>query len=85
MPASDHPTTTATLTRKIASEPGVRTFVRVELETGDGGAEATPTRASGSGVLSSVALADGWVVVPEGREGFAEGETVPVEDWEYYA
>jgi molybdopterin molybdotransferase len=85
MPVSDHPTTTATLTRKIASEPGVRTFARVELETGESGPEATPTRASGSGVLSSVALADGWVVVPEGREGFAEGETVPVEDWEYYA
>jgi molybdopterin molybdotransferase len=29
-----------------------------------------------------VALADGWVVVPEGREGFPEGETVAVEDWE---
>ena len=46
---------------------------------------ATPTRASGSGVLSSVALADGWVTVPEEREGFAEGEPVSVENWEYSA
>ncbi|MFB6096154.1 MAG: gephyrin-like molybdotransferase Glp [Haloferacaceae archaeon] len=46
---------------------------------------ATPTRVSGSGVLSSVALADGWVVVPEEREGFAEGETVSVQDWEWSA
>jgi molybdopterin molybdotransferase len=46
---------------------------------------ATPTRASGSGVLSSVALADGWVVVPEEREGFAAEETVTVEGWEWSA
>jgi molybdopterin molybdotransferase len=46
---------------------------------------ATPTRSSGSGVLSSVALADGWVTVPEEREGFAEGERVTVENWEYSA
>lgn len=45
---------------------------------------ATPTRASGAGVLSSVALADGWVVVPEAREGIPEDERVTVEDWETY-
>jgi molybdopterin molybdotransferase len=77
------PTREATLARKIRSEPGIRTFVRVTLEEGDSGLEATPTRASGSGVLSSVALADGWVVVEEDREGIAEGETVAVENWEY--
>ena len=43
---------------------------------------ATPTRASGSGVLSSVALAAGWVVVPEPREGLDAGELVDVELWE---
>ena len=43
---------------------------------------ATPTRASGSGVLSSVALADGWVVVPESREGIPAGEVVTVEVWD---
>jgi len=52
----------------------------------DGGAAshpaATPTRASGSGILSSVALADGWVVVPEPREGLDAGEVVDVELWE---
>jgi molybdopterin molybdotransferase len=80
-----HPTRRATLDRKIASEPGVRTFARVKLDEGDDGLVATPTRASGSGVLSSVALADGWVVVPEGLEGYDEGATVTVEDWEYHA
>ena len=113
MPHQPLPTREATLARKIRSEPGVRTFVRVRLERApqsgtngsssaepsrgpredgeeteprdetDDGLEATPTRASGAGVLSSVALADGWVVVPERREGIPEGETVAVENWEY--
>ncbi|MFC6716420.1 gephyrin-like molybdotransferase Glp [Natrialbaceae archaeon GCM10025810] len=88
-----HPTTEAVLERKIPSEPGTRTFARVRLEArdddeSDGGEgegpdyAAIPTRASGSGVLSSVALADGWVVVEEEREGIPAGETVAVEDWE---
>ncbi|GGJ08267.1 molybdopterin molybdenumtransferase MoeA [Halobellus salinus] len=97
LPDDPPPTLRARLTRKIPSEPGVRTFARVELdEEGDadtapddaGDASvpaATPTRASGSGVLSSVALADGWVAVPEGREGYDAGETVAVERWEWSA
>ena len=48
----------------------------------DGLPVASPTRASGSGILSSVALADGWVVVPEPREGLDAGEVVDVELWE---
>lgn len=96
--AEPFPTRRATLSRKVASEPGVRTFARVSLsesdeggnstETGDGDADddalptATPTRASGSGILSSVALADGWVVVPEPREGLDAGDPVDVELWE---
>ena len=91
--AEPFPTRRATLERKVASEPGVRTFARVSLsddEPAEGDADsaddalptATPTRASGSGILSSVALADGWVVVPEPREGLDAGETVDVELWE---
>jgi len=85
MDCPPHPTRRATLERKVPSEPGTRTFARVRLEEADDGAAATPTRASGSGVLSSVALADGWVVVPEGREGIDAGETVAVQDWEWSA
>ncbi len=101
IPIEDHPTTEARLERKLRSEPGVRTFARVKLDReGDGSAErnsaersngepvtpvAVPTRVSGAGVLSSVALADGWVVVDEDSEGIAEGETVAVEDWEWSA
>ncbi|MFB6205958.1 MAG: gephyrin-like molybdotransferase Glp, partial [Haloglomus sp.] len=60
LPLREHPTREATLTRKIPSEPGVKTFARVTVEESEDGPAATPTRASGSGVLSSVALADGW-------------------------
>ena len=82
LPATTAPTTEARLDRKIASEIGTRSFVRVTLDT-DGDPTATPTRASGSGVLSSVALSDGWVVVPEDTEGFDAGRTVAVEHWEW--
>ena len=104
LPQGDHPTTEARLTRKIASEPGTRSYVRVSLDDDrSDGADAdeedetdaddterdvpaaTPTRASGAGVLSSVALADGWVVVSEGLEGYDRGTTVTVEDWEWSA
>jgi molybdopterin molybdotransferase len=77
------PTTDARLTRKIPSEPGVRTFARVTMDSDGDEATATPTRAKGAGVLSSVALSDGWVVVPEDREGYADGEAVAVEQWEW--
>ncbi|WP_134671289.1 molybdopterin molybdotransferase MoeA [Halorussus marinus] len=85
LPDESFPTTEARLDRKIRSEPGIRTFARVEVEADGDKRVATPTRASGSGVLSSVALADGWVVVPEGREGIPAGETVAVQDWEWSA
>jgi molybdopterin molybdotransferase len=84
MPRTEHPTVEARLARKATSEPGVRTFVRVDLREAEAanGREAVPVRSGGSGVLSSVALADGWLVVPEGREGIPAGETVDVELWE---
>ena len=85
LPLDSHPTTEARLDRKIRSEPGIRTFARVEVREEDGETVAVPTRASGAGVLSSVALADGWVEVPEPREGIPEGETVDVQNWEWSA
>jgi molybdopterin molybdotransferase len=83
LPATTPPTTEARLDRKIPSEIGTRSFVRVTLDSDGDDRTASPTRASGSGVLSSVALADGWVVVPEDTEGFDAGRTVSVEHWEW--
>ncbi|MFC6799004.1 MULTISPECIES: gephyrin-like molybdotransferase Glp [unclassified Haladaptatus] len=85
MPLEEFPTVEARLSRKIRSDVGDRTFVRVRLTDDESEPVATPTRASGSGVLSSVALADGWVEVPESSEGIAEGETVAVQNWEWSA
>ena len=73
------PTTAGELTRKIASEPGVRSYVRVR-HVAEG---VEPIRSGGAGVLSSVSAADGWVVVPESQEGIEAGATVSVEDWEW--
>ncbi len=85
LPFDELPTTEARLARKIRSDPGIRSFVRVRVEEDGTERVASPTRANGSGILSSVALADGWVEVPEGREGIPEGETVAVADWEWSA
>ena len=83
------PTVTARLAGKIHSEPGIRSFARVTLDEAADDATvdhlATAVRASGAGVLSSVALSDGWVVVPEEAEGVPAGETVSVEQWEWTA
>ncbi len=64
----------AVLARKIASEAGYRTYTRVSVE----GGVATPLRTKGAGILSSVSLADGYVIIPEDTEGREAGETVEV-------
>jgi molybdopterin molybdotransferase len=79
------PTTQARLETKLRSSPGERTFARVSLETAEDDdtlPDATPVRVSGAGVMSSVTLSDGWVEIPESREGIPAGETVTVQHWE---
>ena len=68
------PKTTVKLARKIASKPGYLGIVRVKIE----GEMAMPIMTSGAGILSSVARADGFVVVPEELEGIEAGEIVEV-------
>jgi len=56
-------------------------------ENGDDSDNALPTVEpvrGGAGVLSSVAAADGWVVVPENLEGVADGNRVTVQRWEAF-
>lgn len=64
----------ARLARKIPSRPGYLSLVRVALK----GDEAEPIMISGAGILSSVARADGYVIVSEEKEGMEAGETVEV-------
>jgi molybdopterin molybdotransferase len=70
----EQPRKRARLSRKIASRAGYESIVRVALK----GGKAEPIMASGAGILSSVARADGYVVVPEELEGLEGGEEVEV-------
>ncbi|MEF8812817.1 MAG: gephyrin-like molybdotransferase Glp [Halovenus sp.] len=82
---SSHPTTEARLAEKIRSSPGERTFARVAVDEqpeDESLPACEPVRVSGAGVMSSVTLADGWVEIPESREGIPAGETVTLQQWE---
>lgn len=74
IPFTEYRTGRAVLTRKVASDAGFRTYTRVMIEDG----KATPLRTKGAGILSSVAQADGYVIVPEDVEGYEAGSTVEV-------
>jgi molybdopterin molybdotransferase len=81
------PAAQARLSAKLRSAPGERTFARVRLderadEDADPPLTAEPVRVGGAGVMSSVAFADGWVVIPESLEGIPAGEVVTVQQWE---
>jgi len=69
----------AKLTRRVASALGRRVYLRVYVSQKEGEFFAEPIRTRGSGVLSTMTKANGYVVIPEDREGFEEGETVIVQ------
>jgi molybdopterin molybdotransferase len=73
------PIVKAVLTRRITSALGRKTYVRVRVTTKDGELFAEPVSAKGSGSISTMTQSNGYVVVPENREGIAEGETVIVQ------
>lgn len=62
------------LAAKISSKIGYVHFIRVVFE----GDKVRPLTGEGDGVLTSVAKADGYVLVPERIEGYDEGEEVDV-------
>jgi len=72
------PIVTAKMTRKIATSLGRKTFVRVLVSERNGEYLAQPISARGSGIISTMTQANGYVIVPENREGLAEGEFVSV-------
>jgi molybdopterin molybdotransferase len=71
-------TVKAILTRKIATALGRKNFVRVRVTQKNEEFFAEPVSARGSGSISTMTRANGFVVVPENREGLAEGESVTV-------
>ena len=69
----------ATLTRKVASALGRKTYVRVKVTVKGGEFFAEPVSAKGSGSISTMTQSNGFLVVPENREGVSEAETVMIQ------
>jgi molybdopterin molybdotransferase len=72
------PMVKAVMTRKVATALGRRTFVRVRVFQKNGEFFAEPVSSRGSGAISTMTRGNGFVVVPENREGLTEGEVVTV-------
>lgn len=64
----------AILSGKIMSREGYLSYARVVLEN----MFAHPLMTAGAGILSSIAKADGFVIIPENVEGCEEGSEVDV-------
>lgn len=68
----------AVMTRKVATALGRKTFVRVRVFQKNSDFLAEPVSARGSGAISTMTRGNGFVIVPENREGVSEGELVIV-------
>ncbi|MCW3981528.1 MAG: molybdopterin molybdotransferase MoeA [Candidatus Bathyarchaeota archaeon] len=69
---------TAKLTRRVAGTLGSRVFLRVKVVENEGELQAEPIRVKGSGIITTMTKANGYVVIPEDREGLMENELVRV-------
>lgn len=74
-------TVKASLTRNISSRSGRTDYVRIKLEKGPNSLLAIPVLGR-SGMLRTLAEADGLLVVPAASEGLSAGETVEINIWE---
>jgi molybdopterin molybdotransferase len=72
------PTVRAVMTRKVATALGRKTFVRVRVFQQNAEFSAEPVSTRGSGAISTMTRSNGFVIVPENREGISEGELVTV-------
>jgi molybdopterin molybdotransferase len=80
MPQTEfRPLAKAVLMRKITSVLGRKTYVRVRVTLKNGDLFAEPISAKGSGSISTMTQSNGYLIVPENREGISEGETVFVQ------
>jgi len=78
---SYHPAVNAVLTRNIPSRSGRTDYVRVKLEPANGSFLASPVFGR-SGMLRTLADADGLTIAPAEKEGLAEGDLVEVYLWD---
>jgi molybdopterin molybdotransferase len=73
-PELPYPTVRLPLGKRLVSQIGRTDYARVLVKEG----RVEPLAVSGASVLSSVTGADGFVIVPAGSEGHAEGAEVEV-------
>jgi molybdopterin molybdotransferase len=72
------PVVKAKIMKRLSTTLGRKTFVRVRVFQSDREFFAEPISTRGSGIISTMTKANGYVVVPENREGLEEGESVSV-------
>ncbi len=72
-------TVRAIVQEDIQKETGLRQFIRARLKIQEGRLTAATTGAQGSGILKSMVLADGLIVLPEATPGVKAGEEVTVQ------
>jgi len=72
------PMVKARLTQRVASTLGHRVFLRVKVFEKGGDFFAEPIRVRGSGILTTMTKANGYVMIPENREGVDQGELITV-------
>ena len=68
----------AKITRRVAGVLGRKVFLRVKVYEKNGEFYADPNRTTGSGILTTMTKANGYVIIPENREGLENGEIVTV-------
>jgi molybdopterin molybdotransferase len=66
---------TGVLTTNIPSSYGIEEYVRVLISYDNNGCQVTPIFAKSS-VISSLSQASGYIIIPEGKEGFERGDEV---------
>jgi molybdopterin molybdotransferase len=78
------PTVQAVMEDDVVNTDGRRIFARVNVKQRDGQYRASLTGPQGSGILTSMAKANGLAIIPESGEGVKAGENVDVQmlDWE---
>ena len=76
------PVFTARMGSLVRRRPGRLEFLRVRLEPEDGVWVARTTGPQGSGVLSSMARANGYAILPPEAERLEPGDPVQVQRWD---
>jgi molybdopterin molybdotransferase len=72
----------AKMNHKVSTALGRKNLVRVRVSLEEDEFVAEPISARGSSMLSTMTRANGYIIVPENREGVAKGETVTVHIFE---